>query len=375
MNPAKAFSTNRMPSLLLLGIWFALVACHPSDRAGKDQNTPVYSSQIDSARLLVKELMQKSHVPGMAVSVAVGGKLIWSEGFGFADMENQLPVDPSRTLFRIGSVSKTLTATALGLLMDDGKINVDTTLQVYVPEFPQKKYPITTRQVAGHIAGIRHYRGNEMMSSQYYPTVREGLEIFQDDTLLFEPGTQYSYSSYGWNLVSAVVENVAGEPFLSYMESHVFAPLGMSHTLADRAGTDIPDRARFYVIENDEAKPAPYVDNSYKWAGGGFIATSEDLVQFGIAHLKPDFLTYETYEALTATQYLSDQTATGYGMGWFTGTDDRGYRYIGHSGGSVGGITQFWVYPQPGIVVAMVSNGSPLAYGDTDNKIAWLFMP
>lgn len=142
--------------------------------------------------------------------------MIWSKGFGYADIENQIPVDPSLTKFRIGSVSKTLTAAAMGDLMKKDRLDPDTIVQTYVPDFPKKEYEITVRQVAGHTAGIRHYRGIEFMSSKLFKTVDEGRAIFEDDPLLFEPGTQYSYSSYGWNLISAVIEGASEEDFLGY---------------------------------------------------------------------------------------------------------------------------------------------------------------
>ena len=133
-----------------------------------------------------------------------------------------IPVSPDKSLFRVGSVSKTFTAAALGKLVEAGKLALDRPIQAYVPEFPEKEYPITLRLLAGHLACIRHYRGSEFLSNEYYATVGEGLEIFKDDPLLFKPGTKYAYSSYGWNLISAAIENTSKEPFLDVMEKVVF---------------------------------------------------------------------------------------------------------------------------------------------------------
>ena len=165
---------------------------------------------------------------------------------------------------------------------------VDAPVQRYLPSFPEKQYPITVRQLAGHLAGIRHYQGDESLGSRHYETVLEGLEIFRDDPLLFEPGTQYSYSTYGYNLLSAVLEGASGKPFLAQMEERVFEPLGMRHTSADQNRFIVFDRVRPYIVD-DEGRfaNAPHVDNSYKWAGGGFLSTAEDLVRFGFAHLEP----------------------------------------------------------------------------------------
>lgn len=338
------------------------------------ESTQPYQVQIDSARSLVHQMKLDNQIPGMAVAVSVNGELVWSEGFGFSDIINQVPVDPAKTLFRIGSVSKTLTAAAVGKLIQSGKLDVRAEVQEYVPDFPKKNFPITVKQVAGHIAGIRHYRDNEMLSDVFYPTVREGLEIFKNDPLLFEPGTDYSYSSYGWNLVSAVVEGAANQEFLSYMQENVFQPLQMTNTRADYASEEIPFRTKFYTRTDNGVVDAPYVDNSYKWAGGGFIASAEDLIKFGHAHLSPGFLNEETLSEIQTAQSLNDGSSTDYGIGWRSGYDERNKYYLGHSGGSIGGITQFWMYPNEKVIVAMVTNINPVSYKDTDTKIAWLFM-
>lgn len=331
-----------------------------------------YGPAIDSAKVLVKNLAEKHHTPGVAISVSVDGEMVWTEGFGYSDLENRVSVDPSFTMFRIGSVSKTLTSTALGKLYDDGKIDFDNDVQEYVPFFPIKKYPITVRQVAGHTAGIRHYRGLEFLSDSYYPTIKEGLTIFENDTLLFEPDTKYSYSSYGWNLISAVVEGASGKPFLDYMEG-IFGDLNMSNTMPDIAAEEIPGRTNFYMVENNSVRLAPYVDNSYKWAGGGFISTSEDLVKFGNAMLYNNYLSPESFETLTEPHYLVDSTSTHYGMGWSSGESNQGLAWVGHSGGSVGGITMFVIYPDEGIVVALCSNSGQHGWDGLHHTLASLF--
>ncbi|RMH16708.1 MAG: class A beta-lactamase-related serine hydrolase [Gemmatimonadetes bacterium] len=315
-----------------------------------------YRDAIEAAREAVRRTMDEAGIPGVSVAVGVNGEIVWSEGFGWADLEQRVPVTPL-TRFRVGSVSKPMTAAALGLLVDEGALDLDAPVQRYVPGFPEKRWPITTRQVAGHIAGIRHYRGTEMLSSRHYGSVEAGLEIFAADTLLFEPGTRYSYSSYGWNLISAVVEGASGRPFLEFMDERVFAPLGLRHTTADQVWLIVPHRTRFYARgPTGRIVNAPFVDNSYKWAGGGFLSTPEDLVRFGTAHLRPGFLRQETLDEWFTSQRLNDGTETGYGIGWRTTIDERGERVVSHSGGSVGGTTMLIVNRDRGLVVAAVGN-------------------
>src|SRR6266487_211703 len=270
-----------------------------------------YAATVARERTLVCERLA-TRIPGVQVAVAVNGRLVWSEGFGYADAERKKPVT-RETQFRIGSVSKPLTATAVALLYEQRKLDLDAPVQRYVPSFPDKGYPITTRQLAGHLAGIRHYKGQEFFLNRRFATVLDGLTIFQDDSLLFPPGTRFSYSSYGWNLVAAVVEGASGDDFLHYMSAHVFRPLGLIHTAPDRADSLIPGRTQFY--DRDSAgifRIAPAVDNSYKWAG--------------------------------------------YGIGWFLRTDSLGHHWAFHGGSAVGGTAVFGLDRDSRVVVAILTN-------------------
>jgi CubicO group peptidase (beta-lactamase class C family) len=322
----------------------------------------------------MEEFGRTSQVPGYAIALIKDGDIIWSETFGYADIENKIPVS-TKTQFRIGSVSKPLTAAGLGLLIEQGKLDLDMPIQKYVPEFPINEGTVTIRLLAGHLAGIRHYRGFEFLSNDHYPTVTDGLSIFINDTLLYPPGERFSYSSYGWNLISAAMERAAGIDFISYMEESVFTPLEMFNTAADYADSTSENRTRFYQLDgNDSIVPAPEVDNSYKWAGGGFLSNAEDLVKLVNAHFKPGFLDTATLDTWFTPQVTSSGDETGYGIGWRTGEDCFGNRMIFHGGGSVGGITILTGYPEEKIGIAIVTNSSNVNFGDIHNRIACYFM-
>jgi serine beta-lactamase-like protein LACTB len=311
----------------------------------------------------VRALMGKYHLPGFSAAVAVDGKIVWSEAFGEADLESHVAVHTT-TKFRLGSVSKLLTAAAVARLYEDGRLDLDAPVQRYVPYFPQKQFPITPRQLAGHMAGIRHYRDSDpLYSGKYYKNVREGLEIFQNDPLLFEPETKYEYSSYGYNLLSAVVEGASGQDFLSYMNDHVFAPLQMNHTVADRNDLIVEGRTRFYYFGEKDGQfhNAPYVDNSYKWASGGFLTTAEDLARFGSAHLKPGFFKSETLNLLLTPQRLKSGKEAGtnslsVGFGWRIAKDAKGNRIFHHGGAIEGGRAFLFINEKSKVVVALLSN-------------------
>lgn len=307
-------------------------------------------------------------VPGLAVAAELNGKIIWSEGFGFSDLAKQSPVT-SETIFRIGSISKSLTAAGLMLLVEHKHFDLDADIHRYIPDYPDKGQTITTRQLAGHLAGVRHYRGKEAFLNRHFTSVRDTLTIFENDPLLFKPGEKFSYSTFGWNIVSLEMETASGKDFLAYMQEEVFGPLGLKHTMPDFAGRDIPNRTRFYNRKRGGGfKTSPTLDNSDKWAGGGFLSTPVDLVRFGNALLHPGFLTSHSLDIMFASQKTDDGKSTGYGIGWFIRRDHHGHPIYLNSGGSIGGTSILLLYPDSHAVLAMTSNctSSPFDKADLD---------
>ena len=319
--------------------------------------TPLrFPEVVGDARELVETALVEEDYPGIAIAVSVEGQTVWSEGFGYADLEHRIPMTPA-IKFRVGSIAKPMTAAAVVTLVEAGQLDLDAPIQRYVASFPEKRQPITTRQLGGHLAGIRHYDGDEMLIRDRYDTVTASLAIFKNDPLLHAPGTKYSYSSYGYNLISAVIEGASGQNFLSYMREAVFRPLAMNQTVADHVTSLIPHRAGFYQRNGDGALVnAPYVNNSYKWAGGGFLSTTEDVLRFANAHLEDAFLSASQKEILFMEQRTTDGAGVGYGFGWFVRADDAGWPLLSHSGGSIGGTSLMVMQPDTGVVVVGLVN-------------------
>jgi serine beta-lactamase-like protein LACTB len=356
--------------------WIAVAACAVAPfglaRAVGAQVTEPRLSSPDSARLLVEQFRVAAGIPGLSVAVGVDGAVVWAEGFGEADVAATRPVTV-QTRFRIGSISIPLTAAAIGLLWEQEQIDLGADIRAYVPSFPEKEYRITVEQLAGHVAGIRHYRNGEFRSNVAYATVLDGLAIFERDALMFEPGTRYYFSTYGWSLLSAAIEHVTGQPFLDYMQQAVLDPLGLTGTRPDRAGTDDSLRATFYDRIDGRLEVVPPVDNSYKWAGGGYLSTPTDLVRFALAHLQPGFLGERTIRRLWTGQHTIDGAETGYGIGWTVGADADEHSVVSHTGSSVGGRAILLVYPESGVVVALAANGSGVRFASLPQDIAHLF--
>ena len=175
-----------------------------------------------------------------------------------ADVENFVPMTPMTTI-RLGSISKPITAIAVMQLVEQGKMDLDGEIQRYVPSFPKKQWPVTIRELLGHLGAVRHYQGDdEEGSTRHYTDRTEPLKIFAGDPLLFEPGTRFSYTTYGFNLLGAAVENASGEKFLDYLQAHIFQPAGMDHIRDDNVYAIIPHRARGYRLKAAASRIAPW---------------------------------------------------------------------------------------------------------------------
>ena len=205
---------------------------------------PKWADAVGKGRRIARAGLTEQNLPGLSVAVGADGDIVWAEGFGFADLETRVPVAPQMR-FRIAEVSKPLTSIAVGRLLEQHKLNLDDEIQTYVPTFPKKQWPVTLRQLMGHVSGIRNDAGDEESLEPCERTL-DALKRFADEPLRFEPGTRSNPSSYGSILVSAAVEAAAGEPFFAYMRTKIFEPLGMEDTRPDSSTENVLDRATFY---------------------------------------------------------------------------------------------------------------------------------
>lgn len=326
---------------------------------------------IERARSLLAAHMDILDVPGMQVAVWRDGRLLWSEGLGWADAENRAPVTPL-TRFPIGSVSKAVTAAAAARLAEKGILDLEADIRLHVPRVPATSPPITARLLGSHLAGIRHYRGGERPGAdRHFDSVDAALGLFLQDSLLFEPGASFSYSSYGYTLLSAAMEAAADEPFLAIIDEEVFGPLGMRHSSADRVDRLIPFRSRGYTMANGRRAPAEIEDPSYKWAGGGFLSTAEDLVRLGAALLEPGYLSTEGLSLLFTEARPRSGERTYYGFGWYVYRTSEGHPVRMHGGNLEHARAHLMILPEHRLVVAHLAN-TGTSIGFNSGEMLWL---
>jgi CubicO group peptidase (beta-lactamase class C family) len=289
--------------------------------AARSDPSPKWAAAVERGRQVMRTGLAGQNLPGLSVAVGAGGELAWAEGLGWASLERRQPVTPA-TRFRIGTASVVLTSAAVGLLLEKDRLNLDEEIQKYVPEFPRKEWRVTLRQLMGHLAGVRNDGGDEgPLLSQHCERPVEALAAFADRPLLFEPGTEYRYSSYGWIVVSAAVEAAAGVPFHTFMDKKIFEPLGMDDTSADSTTDPIRDRATFY-FPRFAADPGyglhlmRPIDYSCYAGASAFLSTPSDLVRFGMAMNSGSLLQPSTVRLLQTAQHTASGRETGYALGW-----------------------------------------------------------
>jgi serine beta-lactamase-like protein LACTB len=311
-----------------------------------------YRREIASVRPLVPKMKRAFAAPGVSIAIAADGKLVWSESCGFADVAHRRPVART-TQFRIGSLSKPLTAATVARLAQQGRLALDAKISKYVPAFPRGDGVPTLRQLGGHLGGIRHYEGGESISTRHYNSVLDSLRVFIDDPLVASPGTEYHYSSYGFDLLGAAVERASGANFADAVGQELLTPL---HMQATTVGHRLRDASRFYEVTGARrARPAPRIDLSDRYPSGGFLSTADDLVRFAIGVTNPSFLDARSQALLFTSQRTRAGEATGYGFGFEVGDSPVG-PVAGHTGNVVGGTAFLLIHPRTRVVVAMTTN-------------------
>jgi CubicO group peptidase (beta-lactamase class C family) len=364
--------------------WFSAVPVH-SDPAAVPSTASAhverYSDAIEEARRLARALLVNDNLPGLSVAVAADGEIVWAESFGWADIEGREPVTP-RTRFRLGAASKPLTAAAVALLHDRGRLDLDEPVQTYVPDYPQKQWPVTPRQLMGDVAGVHRIRGdnNDAMPSERCANLGEALPLFAGEPLMFQPGAEHRYSIYGWMLLSVLVERIAREPFPTFMTRELFVPLGMKSTVLEEAG-GVPDNTTTFYSRGKAGRVGPVdplkAHYSCLAGAGAFLSTPSDLARFGSAMLKPGFLRGETIATMQAPLQLESGKSTNYALGWkieSVPVAGKSARLVGHRGTPMGGAVSLLTFPDLGVVVAAASNVGANGVDPFAQKLAEVFV-
>jgi serine beta-lactamase-like protein LACTB len=371
---AASFAIKVIPAMFLL----ADVLLSAPSVAQSSHLAPEKRAQLESA---ISRFMAANSTPGVSVAVVENGAEAWSAGFGSADLENFVPAT-AHTLYRLGSISKSITAAATLLLWQQGKLDLDAPVRQYCPAYPQKDAPITTRELLGHLGGIRHYKSESQddleggNTRHFLNPIQGGLDFFKNDPLLAKPGTEFHYSTQGFTLVGCAIEGASGEKYADYVRKNVLTPAGMTHTVVDDRFAIIPYRTRFYSRDKSGAiSNADFIDSSYKIPGGGWLSSADDMAQFEVAILNDRIIARSTRDLMWTPLKPADGKEDSYALGWGTGRS-LGVFDVGHAGDQQGTSTFFMIVPErrAGVVVLINLDGtgaSDLAIEIMKIVLAW----
>jgi len=348
---------RNLRTFVIAGLITSSVGCGrgavPGGGSAAEVGSGLPEARVAAAAAYVDSLRVAHGIPGISVAVASGDRVAWQSAVGWSDSTRVERVSPS-SLFRIGSVSKLLTATAAVRLSERGVLDLDRPISEFIPMLPRTYAPITPRMLAGHLGGIRHYTDGEYVSQTAYASVGASLSRFLDDPLVATPGTRYAYSSYGYNLLGSVLEQATETPFRTIVREEVTSPLGLEGIMPSEAG-GLPREVNYFSrTDSGELEEVPFVDLSDRWPSGGYIASAGDLARFGsmIFHA----LSESARRTMLTPMDTVEGTSTGVGVGWRIGVDSRGRRIAHHGGTAMGSRAFLLAYPERDLAVAVLAN-------------------
>ncbi len=322
----------------------------------------------------LNEISSREDIVGASVTIGHKDSLLYSKGYGLVDLELNVPTQDYHK-YRIYSLSKHITAIAAAKLYEDGVLDLDKTINEYIPFLDKKLHSITTRQLIGHLAGIRSYQNEEWqnVSNVVCNSPFESILAFESDSLISPPGEKFNYTSFGYVLLSAIIEKVTNKPFMEYLNDIFFNPLVLNFTLDNAEETDHL-AAKPYEYWKGTMYNARYANNTCKFGGGGLSSSTRDVVLFNLALLNNHFTKDETLDMIFTSMVLNNGETTNYGFGLQFDSDSEGRNYAWHSGRSRGGRNALVIYPDEKLVVCISTNTNGDGIVEEAENIALAFL-
>ncbi len=378
-----------LPGLIILIIVITL----KSELVTSDEPIPVSFDVIDSTYSeeanvlfeLISEIRDEWNLPSLSIAVGFNNQIVWSGTAGYSEIKSLAPAS-SETKYRIGSISKPITATALAILEEKNRVSFSDTLQNILPNLYPNSEPITLSQLASHTSGISHYEKgvsffyNEIIQKKQYVSVEESLNEFKDRPLLFPPGTDFYYSSNGYNILARIIEEVSNSEYLTFISEEILTKADMNSTsLEDYPNLSHTNLATFYLpLPFDRYLEAPDVNNSNKWASGGFLSTPSDLIRFSNSLLSYELFSRTQLDSIFTPYRLKngESNEQNYGIGWridpviLTVNSLRTeFKTVHHGGNSAGSMTFLLIFPEQQLSIAMATNTNPKNAGELRGKM------
>jgi CubicO group peptidase (beta-lactamase class C family) len=309
--------------------------------------------------------------PGVAIAVVKDGKPVHIKGYGVANLEWDCPIRPD-TVFRLASITKQFTATAIMLLERLGKLHLDDSITIYLPDYPTHGRTITITHLLNHTSGIKSYTLLDTFLTDIAKkdlSPGELLAYFKDLPLEFEPGTRFLYNNSGYHLLGLIIERIAAMSYEQFVQQYIFQPLNMNHSYYMHNETIIPRRASGYAKTQEGYRQADYLNMMIPYAAGSLGSTVEDLIRWDAALREECLLDANTQERMYTPVQLADGRTEDYGFG-FRITAYEGHRLIGHGGGIPGFHTFLARFIDDKTMITVLANTAEIAVEKITRKIA-----
>jgi CubicO group peptidase (beta-lactamase class C family) len=350
---------------------FAAITLLTSTAAFAQALTPAETAQVDK---IVTGSLKSTGVPSASVAIVRGGKIVFAKAYG--KQSETMPVARTAAPYYVASISKQFTAAAILLLKDEGKLSLDDKVAKYVPDITDGD-TITIRQLLSHTSGLQDYWPQDYaFAAMATPvTPQQIIDRWAKKPLDFAPGTQWQYSNTGYVVAGLIVEKVAGEPLLDFLQRRLFKPLGIKAEDQDLAiGPGYPQGYQRFALGPVRAeKPAAH---GWLFAAGELAMSAPDLAKWDIARIDRSILPADDWTLQETPVRLTDGSTNGYGLGVITGTNDSGHRFVEHSGEAVGFLSENTVFPDDkAAVVVLVNSDFSNAFTSISEKISKLILP
>jgi D-alanyl-D-alanine carboxypeptidase len=341
----------------------------------KPATEPPGERDTDEVDHYVKTSMTRQHIPGLSLVVIRDGKIVKAKGYGLASVELNVPATPS-TVYELASASKPLVATAVILLVQDGKIGLEDHVSKFVEDAPDTWKGITVRHLLTHTSGIKDYLGDLRRDFPNDTPPEKIVRAAIEAPLNFAPGEKWTYSNTGYVLLGMIVRKVSGKSYDAFLEERVFEPLGMADTRHDSPDEVISNRAVGYLwnglggLRNGDFLKYLMTNHGDR----GLLSTSLDLAKWDTALSSDRMLTPSSKDAMWSRAKLNNGSTTGYGLGWFL-EDVNGHRHISHPGGAPGSATIISRYPDDRVTIILLTNGGAAYVQGLDLGVAQRYIP
>ncbi len=295
---------------------------------------------------------------GAAAIVTKGDKVIYQAAIGKASLELDVDMTPDH-IFRIGSITKQFTSTAIMMLHEQGKLNVSYAMTDYLPEYPTNDQLISVEHLLTHTSGIQSYTDMQGFMEKEVRTdltVSELIDVFKNEPMNFDPGSDWRYNNSGYILLGAIIEKVSGETYEDYIETHIFDALGMNSSYYDHNEEIIAMRATGYQpAEGGSIVNSDYISMTLPYAAGSLMSTVGDLNKWNHAIMHEELISKESMKRVFTPYVLNDDNVTEYGYGWSISMVGGKPSYE-HGGGIFGFLSKGIYIPEEDVYVAVLSN-------------------